>query len=286
LFERGTVLDSVYQGLIDRTRRHLDVKTLRTIFGYKHRPHYRKQKSPQLARILEQPIYDLTVFKLHFGPMTLKLYDKGPRVLRVEAIVHNAKGLRCGRSIEKLPIMLEKLQKMTIDFLNVVQAAHKSFLPDDALDSLIVPSHRGQRRLAGVDLQNPRMRAVCNAVLALAPKPAGFSISDLTNKIHQLYPDTAEKYSPRQAAYDLMKLRGKQIVQRIIKSRNYCVQIPGIRILAALLTLREKVIKPVLAGAGRPRRGPKPKNVHPIDQHYLNLQKDMRLMLVSLGIVT
>ena len=285
LFERGTVLDAVYQGLIDRTRRHLDVKTLRTIFGYKHRPHHRKQKSPQLARILDQPSYDLTVFKLHFGPMTLKIYDKGPRVLRIEAIVHNAKGLRCGRSIEKLPIMLEKLQKMTIDFLNVVQAAHKSFLPGDALDSLIVPSQRGQRRLAGVDLQNPRMRTVCDAVLALAPKPAGFTIADLTNKIHQLYPDTAEKYSPRQAAYDLMKLRGKQIVQKIIKTRNYCVQTPGIRILAALLTLREKVIKPVLAGAGKPRRGPKPKRIHPIDQHYLNLQKEMRLMLVSLGIV-
>jgi len=285
LFERGTVLDAVYQGLIDRTRRYLDVKTLRTIFGYKHRPHHRKQKSPQLARILDQPSYDLTVFKLHFGPMTLKIYDKGPRVLRIEAIVHNAKGLRCGRSIEKLPIMLEKLQKMTIDFLDVVQAAHKSFLPGDALDSLIVPSQRGQRRVAGVDLQNPRMRKVCDAVLALAPKPAGFTIADLTKKIHQLHPDTAEKYSPRQAAYDLMKLRGKQIVQKIIKTRNYCVQTSGIRILAALLTLREKVIKPVLAGVGKSRRGPKPKRIHPIDQHYLNLQKEMRLMLVSLGIV-
>ena len=46
--------------------------------------------------------------------------------------------------------------------------------------------------------------------------------------------------------------------------------------LAALLTLREKVIKPVLAGAGKPRRGPKPKRIHPMDQHYLNLQKEMR----------
>jgi len=106
---------------------------------------------------------------------------------------------------------------MTIDFLNVVQAAHKSFFPDDALDSLIVPSQRGQRRLAGVDLKNPRMRTVCDAVLALAPKPAGFTITDLTNKIHEMYPDTAEKYSPRQAAYDLMKFRGKQLVMLSIE---------------------------------------------------------------------
>ena len=57
---------------------------------------------------LDQPSYDLTVFKLHFGPMTLKIYDKGPRVLRIEAIVHNAKGLRFpGESIR----MVENIER-------------------------------------------------------------------------------------------------------------------------------------------------------------------------------
>lgn len=54
-------------------------------------------------------------------------------MLRVEAIAHNVKGLRCGKIVEKLPIMLAKLQRMVIDFLNVVQAAHRSYLPDGAL---------------------------------------------------------------------------------------------------------------------------------------------------------
>ena len=39
LFKRGTTLDEVYQKLLDRTRRALDVKTLKTIFGRKYRPH-------------------------------------------------------------------------------------------------------------------------------------------------------------------------------------------------------------------------------------------------------
>jgi len=81
-----------------------------------------------------------------------------------------------------------------------------------------------------------------------------------------------------------MKLRGKQLVTRIARTRNYCVQSSGIRILAGLLTLREKVIKPILAGAGKPQRGPKPKRIGPIDQHYVNLQKEIRLLFVSLGI--
>jgi hypothetical protein len=216
LFTRGTVLDAVYQGLIERTRQYMDVPKLCTIFGYKTRPHNRRgKKSKRLQRILDQSAYDLTVFKLHFGPMTLKLYDKGPQVLRVEAIAHNTKGLRCGKLIEKLPIMLNKLQDMAIGFLNVVQAAHRSFLPDDALDRLIKPSQRGNRRLAGVDLQQPRIQAVSEAVLALAAKPQGFTVRELAEKTRQLHPDDAADYTHRQAAYDLMKLRGKKLVVTI-----------------------------------------------------------------------
>ena len=286
LFTRGTVLDAVYQGLIERTRQYLDVPKLCTIFGYKKRPHSRGVKKPmRLQRILNQCAHDLTVFKLHFGPMTLKLYDKGPRVLRIEAIAHNTKGLRCGKLIEKLPIMLNKLQDMTIGFLNVVQAAHRSFLPDDALDRLIKPSQRGNRRLAGVDLQQPRIQAVSRAALALAAKPEGFTVKELAEKTRQLYPDDAAEYTQRQAAYDLMKLRGKKLVERIRKTRYYRIKSAGIRILAGLLTLREKVIKPVLAGLGKPRVGRPPKTIHPMDQHYINLQYEMRQMLVTLGLV-
>jgi hypothetical protein len=39
IFRSGHQLDSVYQGLVDRTWRLLDVPRLRTIFGRKHRPH-------------------------------------------------------------------------------------------------------------------------------------------------------------------------------------------------------------------------------------------------------
>ncbi len=35
-----------------------------------------------MVRIVDQSAYDLTVFKVHFGALTLKLYDKGVRELR------------------------------------------------------------------------------------------------------------------------------------------------------------------------------------------------------------
>ena len=84
------------------------------------------------------------------------------------------------------------------------------------------------------------------------------------------------------AAYDLRKLRCKSLVERIPQSRRYRVRRPGIRTLAGLLILREKVLKPVLAGVCRPKPGRPPKNVHPLDVHYQHLQCEMLATLQTL----
>src|SRR5215469_17333153 len=116
------------KGSLDRTRRLLDVPRLKTIFGRKRRPRKTPARDGRLEKVIEHSQYDLTVFKLHFGKLTLKMYDKGDRVLRVEIIVNNIEELRCGKRLEKLPGMLERLQAMVVAFLGVVQAAHLRYL--------------------------------------------------------------------------------------------------------------------------------------------------------------
>jgi len=181
--------------------------------------------------------------------------------------------------------MLAKLQRMTIDFLNVLQAAHASFLQEFVLDTLPQPTLTGARRLAGVDLQKSRMRILSQAVIALAPMPGGFTAKDLAEKVNLLSANTPLLYTRRQAAYDLSKLRGKHLVERIANTRAYRINTLGIRTLAGLLILREKVIRPVLAGICKPRPGRPPKIIHPLDLHYQNLQREMHHTLQDLALV-
>src|SRR5207249_7213551 len=107
LFNSELQLDDVYQVLIDRTRRLLDVPRLKTIFGRKQRPSKTQARDGRLEKIIERSVYDLTVFKVHFGKLTLKMYDKGDRVLRGEIIFKNIKELRCAKRLDKLPGMLQ-----------------------------------------------------------------------------------------------------------------------------------------------------------------------------------
>jgi len=284
LFSSAHQLDQLYQGLIDRTRRSLNVAKLKTIFGRKNRPHTKKGGQGRLERVLDQAAWDLTVFKLHFGRLTLKMYDKGQRVLRIEAIAYQITDLKCGKRLEKLLVMLEKLQQMLINFLQAVQAAHVSFLDDGALDALPQPSQQGSTRLAGVDIQKPRMRAVLAALLALAAQPDGFTSKTLAERVRQQQGPAQADYTARRAAYDLRKLRGKQLVERMVRTRRYRLAGASVRTVAALFIIREKVLKPLLAGAAKPKVGRPPKNIHPLDQHYMTLQRELSRTFETLGL--
>src|SRR5438128_6824041 len=110
LFVRGGTMDEVYQKLIDRTRQPLELEQLKTIFGFRHRPRQKLKRGrtgPEVAKEVQAHGYDLTVFKLRWGNLTLKIYDKGGRVLRVEVVVHNAKELRCGKVQRQIPPISE-----------------------------------------------------------------------------------------------------------------------------------------------------------------------------------
>jgi len=104
VFEVGGSMEQVFQALIDRSRAPLDLKTIKTILGYQRRPRYgkRKKRSAEWEVAVERPTYDLTIFKLRCGKLTLKIYTKGERVLRIEAMAHNTQQLDCGRSLEEL----------------------------------------------------------------------------------------------------------------------------------------------------------------------------------------
>jgi hypothetical protein len=286
LFRRGCTLDEVYEKLLDRTRGALDVKTLRTIFGRKHRPHNSAKRGSKvrLEKVIERPSYDLTVFKLHFGKWTLKIYDKGDRILRVEIVAHNVKALHCHTGVERLPELLQKMRQNVLCFLNVVQAAHVSFLDEGTFDTLALPSRRGSKRLAGVDLNKSRMRTVVAAMVALSPKPDGFTTADLALRVQEMAGWKPEQYSPRRAAYDLAKIRAKDIVIRIGRSRRYTANFDGVRRLCAYIVLREKVLKPMMAGASRPRVSQPPEEIHPLDLHYQNLLRELEATFNTLGL--
>ncbi|MCA1681805.1 MAG: hypothetical protein LC700_01370, partial [Actinobacteria bacterium] len=276
LFADGRQMDRVFNTVADRTRSRLDVPTLRTLFGAKQRPgrNGTPDLSPRLAVVIEKPRWDLILFKVHFGLLTLKGYTKGERVLRFEAIVHNTKALRCGRVVDRFGEIVGRLAGMVDRFTTTLDCLDIGFLPEDTLDHLPLPSQIGATRVGGIDLNKPRIRAALTAVLALTAAPTGFTVTDLAARVHTITGNT--DYTVRHAAYDLRKLRGKELIIKPGRSRRYQVPSPAARTITALLALRDHVIAPILAGVRSPRMGRKPTHWTRVDRDYETLRINMQ----------
>ena len=284
LFVRGSQLEQVFQRMVDRTRARLDVRQVRTLFGMSRRPKWRWKHRPRLEVVLETPAYDLTVFKLHFGKLTLKAYTKGEHVLRFEVVVHNTHDLGCGRVLTRFPLIVARLVSILERFLTTLDCVDVAFIGDETLDQLPLPSRVGKVRVGGIDLNNPRMRAALGAVLALGPSPLGFGVSQFRAKVLAMTGQLDADYSPRHAAYDLKKLRGKQLLTKMGRSRRYELCPSSMRTIAALQILRDHVIRPVLAGIRATDRQAQPTLSPALDRHYQRLRLDIQPVFEELGI--
>jgi hypothetical protein len=282
LFKRGREMEEIYQSLIDRTRKVLNIRTVRTIMGSKYRPSRKRMKTERFQVSTEKPAYDLTVFKIHYGKLTLKIYDKGGRLLRVEVIVHNTKAMKLGRSLEKLPLIVSALREILNRFLNTVHCVSVRFLSDAYLDELAAPTLKGRVRLAGLNVLTPRSREAIDGLLAVSLQPLGFSTAQFAAEVRGLTGRSALAYGMRQAAYDLRKMRGKRLVERVGRSRRYRVVLETARPLFSWLILNDKVIRPLVHSVGGPSPNQSSVEGNGLDHHLFNVRRELTEILATL----
>jgi len=139
------------------------------------------------------------------------------------------------------------------------------------------------------DFNKPRMRQVAEAVLAMSTSPtspAGFTASNLAQKVRKLSGQAEADYGPRRAAYDIKKLRAKGMLRKI-GSEPHVVTSPCERVCEQSPRCRSSVTKssdPCSPPANGLSRRP-----NPTIQHRSNTITDHlragRNLLTALGVV-
>jgi hypothetical protein len=219
------------------------------------------------------------------GKLSLKIYSKGECVLRIEVMIHNASETPFRRKLGNFPKNVLWMKEVAERFLNALYCMDVCFIGHERLECLPESWLVGKTRVGGVDINRPRMRFAIRAVLALSTSPAGFTAGQVALGVQALggLPD-GSTYTVRQAACDLRKLRGKQVVRRKGKPHRYESLPDGFRAMTALVVLRDDVIKPLLASQCKLKSGRPSVKSTPIDAHYATLRRGLRDLFHELGI--
>ena len=155
--------------------------------------------------------------------------------------------------MDEFPKIVRHLKGILERFLDSLYCLEACFVADATLEDLPSPSYVGKARVGGLDFNKARTRLVMEGVLSLATSPSGFTASQLASRTKEL--GGPSDYTSRQAAYDIRKLRAKRFVKKLKKTRRYRPTPGGLRAMAALVVLRDKVIKPLLAPNLQTKRG-------------------------------
>jgi hypothetical protein len=77
------------------------------------------------------------VFKVYCGKLAVKIYTKGERVLRIEAMAINTRELRCGRSIEQFAKAAQAVKAILERFLETLVYLDQGFVTTQTVERLV-----------------------------------------------------------------------------------------------------------------------------------------------------
>jgi GNAT superfamily N-acetyltransferase len=286
VFERRAALDRLHERLLDlnRTIGHPDKIAL--IFGRRITQHTDAGLKTQiLDHGLGQP-----VIRSEYKSSSIKQYVRDHLVLRTETTSYHTPDLGVNKGVEQLPELRQTMAASNDRYLEVQQDVLETFVDRGQLERLrqatVSPSGR---RTPGLKLDDPRLLAVLQALTCFAflAGRGCFRTTDLHRAAAETLGKTTESYTLGQLRYDLAKLRGKGLVERIAGTQTYRLPPGGYRIAVLYLKLFHRIYAPLTAGILDPvpwdDRLP-PERRASLDRLYVAVDRALNHLFESVGV--
>lgn len=190
----------------------------------------------------------LPVLRLHYRKTVLKQYLKAGRALRTEVVFNDPRDVGLGKRLENLPALRRKAEEIADRLLALERGTETAQLDGPELSDLVLPGRRGGRRIPALRFGDPRVMALLGAVVAaFGQLPLGFCNAELRRIVAALYSLTPEEYSSSRMTYDLGRLLGHGILERVPGTHRYRVTPFGLRAAAFCTKIHDRLLDPALA---------------------------------------
>lgn len=252
VFRNPKRLTETLERHVDLNRRHLHPHSLKTIF--RNTPHGRYEREIDVS--VRHAFGGLTVLSAEYGDTRIKQYNNHQRTFRTEVCVNDTSDLGVNKALENLEPLRQRLLQLVRQFQQAQLAVLHTTCHRGELTALAKPGNLNDLTTPGIKLENERMMAVLSALPQLVHHPDGFRSADLRPIVQQ---SLGIDYVPAQANYDLRKLRGKGLAERVRATRRYRTTAEGLRVAVLICKLRNQLLQPLLASIHRNRPAPKPR---------------------------
>jgi GNAT superfamily N-acetyltransferase len=251
IFESRAALDRLHERLLDLNRSIGHPDKIAIIFGRRITTHTDAGLKTQiLDHDLGQP-----VIRSEYKSSSIKQYARDNLILRTETTSYHTPDLGVNKGVEHLPELRKTMATANDRYLEVQQDVLETFVDRGQLERLRQPTvSPSGRRTPGLKLDDVRLLAVLQALVcfALLAGRGRFRTTDLHAMAAKAQGKTTASYTLGQLRYDLAKLRGKGLVERVAGTRSYRLPSEGYRLAVLYLKLFHRIYAPLTAGILEP----------------------------------
>jgi hypothetical protein len=286
IFHRRAALDRLHERLLDLNRSIGHPDKIAMIFGRRITKH---TDAGLKTQILDHDLGH-AVIRSEYKSSSIKQYARDNLVLRTETTSYHTPDLGVNKGVEHLPKLRQTMAAANDRYLDVQQDVLETYVDRGQLERLRQPTvSPSGRRTPGLKLDDPRLLAVLQALtcFALLAGRGHFRTTDLHATTAEALGKTTDSYTLGQLRYDLAKLRGKGLVERVAGTQSYRLPSEGYRIAVLYLKLFHRIYAPLTAGVMKPvpwddRLPPQRRAL--LDRLYVAVDRDLNCLFDSVGV--
>jgi hypothetical protein len=204
-----------------------------------------KRMRGKLHSMLEKIDHGHHVLRIYCQSMVARLYEKFSTFLRLEICVNRLKDLGLNKALENLDALRKKLVPATdrlADFQGQLLNVHVDF---PLFQRLAVPVARGKSKIPGIKIQDTRMMRLMEVLLHGGSQLGAWRTAQIWDAILTAYALSPEAYTLTQLRYDLRKLKGHGLLERVGKNYAYRLTAKGIRVAAMFILFHKRICGPL-----------------------------------------
>ena len=203
-----------------------------------------KRLRGKLHSMLERLDHGHHVLRVYCKSLVARLYEKFSTFFRVEICVNQLKDLGLNKGLENLDALRKKLVAATdrlAGFQGELLDVHVDF---PLFQRLARPVCSSKSKNPGIKLQDTRMIRLMEVLLHGGPHLNGWRTAQIWQAIHTAFALSPETYSLNQLRYDLRKLKGHGLLERVGKQYAYRLTDKGTRVAAMFVLFHKRAAAP------------------------------------------
>jgi hypothetical protein len=256
IFRRNFPIHKLFQRSAELGVFCLTADKIAQIFGV--RKH--KRLRGKLHSMLEKLDHGHQVLRIYCKSLVARLYEKFSTFLRLEICVNRLKDLGLNKGLENLDALRNKLVLIT-DRLAGLEARLLNVHVDFPLfQRLAVPVFSGKSKIPGIKIHDTRMIRLMEVLLHGGPQLAGWRTSQIWQALQATFAVSPRDYTLNQLRYDLRKMKGHGLIERVDKHYAYRLTEKGAQVSAMFVLFHKRICGPLAHSLfhHRPRRSPRP----------------------------